>query len=153
MQNEVNNRECDVLLVEDNKGDVFLVKEAIRVYEVPVILHVVEDGECAMEFIERAEEDARPPSPKAVLLDLNLPKITGVEVLGRLRQSPKWNHIPIIIMTSSGSEDDRERVERLGASHYFRKPMNVDEFLKIGEILKSALERQPRLAGSNGFQP
>jgi PAS domain S-box-containing protein len=141
MQDKVNSPKCDVLLVEDNQGDVFLVKEAIRVHAVPVILHVVNDGACAIEFIERAEQDPQAPSPKAMLLDLNLPKRTGVEVLRRLRQSPKFGDIPVIIATSSDLPSDREQVEKLGVSFYFRKPTQLGEFLRLGEILRRALER------------
>jgi len=138
MQGKVDGR-IDVLLVEDNPGDVFLVEEAVRAHELPVVLHVAEDGERAMEFIDRAEHGADAPALKAVLLDLNLPKKPGTEVLQRIRKSPTYRHIPVIIVTSSGSESDRRQAETLGASRYFQKPMEFEEFLKLGEILKQVL--------------
>jgi len=142
MQTHFHDTQIDVLLVEDNGADIILVKEAVRVHEVPITLHVAEDGERAMEFIERAECDATAPSPKIVLLDLNLPRRTGAEVLARLRQSPKYRHIPVIIVSSSGSERDRKQMEKLGASLYFQKPVGLEEFLKLGEILRRVLADQ-----------
>jgi two-component system, chemotaxis family, response regulator Rcp1 len=133
-----------LLLVEDNRADVLLVKDALALHQVQVQLHVAPDGEEALNFIERAEQDCNAPAPGVVLLDLNLPKRTGAEVLSRLRQSGKLKDIPVVILTSSDSPKDREETSRLGATRYFRKPTGYDEFLNIGRVLKEIIEGSPK---------
>ncbi len=129
------------LLAEDNRADVLIVEEAISLYGLPIELHVVEDGAKAFEFIARAEGDGQAPCPEMLLLDLNLPKRSGKEVLQRLRQSPRCKEIPVLIITSSNSAKDRKDVAQLGANYYFCKPANYDAFLKVGEALKTILEQ------------
>ena len=128
------------LLAEDNLADVLLIQEAIELHAVPIDLHVVEDGEKALEFIERAENDPDFPCPDVLLLDLNLPKRSGKEVLQRVRQSEKCKDILVLIITSSDLSKDREDLAGLGANHYFRKPTSYEQFLKVGEVLKALLE-------------
>src|SRR5262249_48024872 len=101
--------------------------------------------ERAVEFIDDAEHDGKAAAFRAVLLDLNLPKKTGAEVLEHLRHSPKHGGVPVIIVTSSGSRDDRERTERLGATRYFEKPTALDDFFKLGQILRQVLDEQQLL--------
>ena len=96
-----------LLIAEDNPTDVLLVKEAIKHYELPFDTFVVDDGEKALEFIARREEDAAAPVPDIILLDLNLPKRNGVEVLRRLRESPKSANAAIVVFTSSDASEDR----------------------------------------------
>lgn len=91
-----------------------------------------------MAFIDRAENDD--DAPQLLLLDLNLPKKSGVEILERVRRSPKCGHIPVIIVTSSNSPQDQAQIMRLGATRYFRKPMNYEQFMKVGDIVKEVLE-------------
>jgi CheY-like chemotaxis protein len=129
----------NLLLVEDNAADAMLVKEAIQVHEVIVHLHVVVDGEEAIAFIERAERDPRAPCPDMVLLDLNLPKRSGSDVLQRIRRSERCKHVPIVILTSSDSPRDRSEASRLGATRYFRKPTDYDEYMKVGKVLNEVL--------------
>ena len=134
-----------LLLVEDNRADVLLVKDALELHQVKVQLHVAADGEEALQFIERVERDADAPSPGVVLLDLNLPKRTGAEVLSRVRQSDKLKDVPVVILTSSDSPKDREETTRLGANRYFRKPTGYDEFLNIGRVLKDVIEESRKV--------
>jgi CheY-like chemotaxis protein len=115
------------------------MREAIRMENLPLDVHAVSDGEQAIAFIARAEEEPDAPSPHAMLLDLNLPKIDGFEVLRRIRASEKYGHVPVLVITSSDSPADRQEIQKLGAS-YFRKPPNYDEFLKLGKFLKRFLE-------------
>ena len=129
------------LLAEDNRADVLLVEEAIDLYNLSVQLHIVDDGEKAISFIEAAENDPEAPCPEFLLLDLNLPKRSGKEVLQRVRQSAKCKNIPVLIITSSDLQNDREELAQLGADRYFRKPSDYDQFLKVGEVLKELLER------------
>src|SRR5258707_2455319 len=103
------------LLVEDNRPDVLMIEEAISLYGLPIELHVVDDGAKAFEFIDRAEGDPAAPCPQMLLLDLNLPKRSGKEVLQRLRESAKCKDIPVIVITSSDSERDRKDARELGA--------------------------------------
>jgi len=119
------------------------VREIMNVHELPLRIHVVVDGEQAINFIVRAENDPDAPAPDLVLLDLNLPRRDGFEVLMRLRESAKYSAVPVIVITSSDAPSDRARAAALGAT-YFRKPPAYDEFLKLGDELK-------RLMAHNGM--
>jgi DNA-binding response OmpR family regulator len=132
------------VLAEDNPADVMLVREAIQMHALPIDLKVIQDGQQAFEFIEESESDDCTPSPELLILDLNLPRRDGQQILKRARQSSKYNQVPIVIITSSDSPRDRAETERLGANRYFRKPSNFDEFMKLGEVLREVLA--PKLA-------
>jgi two-component system, chemotaxis family, response regulator Rcp1 len=129
-----------LLLVEDNGADVFLVEQAIDFHQVPVRLMVAEDGEAACDYFEKADTDGTIPCPAILLLDLNLPKKSGTEVLELVRKSHRCSSIPIIVLTSSDSPEDRARAARLGADRYFRKPTSYREFLEIGTMLNDVLK-------------
>ncbi len=106
--------------------------------KLPLDVHIVADGQAAMDFIARAERYANAPCPHLLMLDLNLPKRSGFEVLRALRASEKWKSIPVLIITSSDSREDLNEAAALGA-RYFRKPPNYEEFLKLGAVLKQLL--------------
>jgi CheY-like chemotaxis protein len=125
-----------LLIVEDNPTDVMLVREAIRAYGIEIEVHVVHDGQEALEFLEGANTGGTPVTPDIILLDLNLPKRSGVEVLQRLRQTGQCANTSIIVFTSSDAAKDRTAVAQLGVTRYFRKPNDYEEFLRIGELLK-----------------
>lgn len=127
-----------LLLAEDNPPDALLVRQAIRMENLPLEVHLAQDGERAIDFIAAAERDTGAPIPQLLLLDLNLPKIHGLEVLLRIRASDKLRNIPVLVVTSSDSPTDRIRAAQLGAS-YFRKPTAYDEFLKVGTVLRQFL--------------
>ncbi len=129
----------NLLLAEDNLPDALVVREAIRAEKLPLEVHIVADGEKAVDFIARAEQDPDAPCPHLLLLDLNLPRIDGFEVLRRLRASDKFKDIPVLVITSSDSPSDRSQAARLGAA-YFRKPVMYDEFLKIGTFLRQFIQ-------------
>jgi DNA-binding response OmpR family regulator len=129
----------NLLLAEDNLPDALLVKEAIRIEGLALDVHHVSDGKRAMDFIAKAEEDPTAPWPHLMLLDLNLPKVEGIEVLRWLRSGGKRTQIPVIVITSSDSPKDRADSASLGAT-YFRKPISYDEFLKIGPALREFLK-------------
>jgi CheY-like chemotaxis protein len=133
---------CDplVLLVEDNRADVFLVERAVEFCKLSVRLKVIEDGEEALKYFEGIESDRNIPCPDAMLLDLNLPRRSGREVLQSVRQAKRSRELPVIILTSSNSPEDRRETAALGATRYFRKPTSYQEFLKIGEILGEVLK-------------
>ncbi len=106
----------------------------------PLEIHTVSDGERAIAFIERAENDPNAPVPDAVVLDINLPKLDGFEVLRRIRASQRYGTIPVIILTSSDSPSDRSEGAKL-ADGYFRKQPDYEEFLKIGPAIRQMLEK------------
>jgi len=128
-----------LLLAEDNLPDALLVREAIKMEGLPLEVHIAPDGEYAIDLIVRAENDPDALCPHILLLDLNLPKIDGFEVLRRIRASDKFKSMPVLIVTSSDSPADRKEASRLGA-RYFRKPITFDEFVKIGAVLRRFLE-------------
>jgi len=94
----------------------------------------------AIDFIRKAENDTNAPVLDAVLLDLNLPKVDGFEVLRRIRSSARYKHLPVILLTSSDSMSDRREGARLGAG-YFRKRPDYEEFLKVGQAIREFLEQ------------
>ena len=133
-----------VLVVEDNQADVFLVEQAVRLRKLPVRLLMLDNGEDALRYFAQAESDPAAPCPAAVLLDLNLPRRSGREVLEQVKSTVRCRHVPVIILTSSNSAEDRRETAALGAIRYFRKPTSYQEFLKIGEVLEEVLaEHRP----------
>jgi len=116
-----------------------LVREAIRIEELPLEVFVVADGARAVDFVSAAERDPAAPCPHVLLLDLNLPKIDGLEVLRRIRAGEKCKSLPVLVVTSSDSPADRRGVSSLGAA-YFRKPVTYDEFIKLGGVLRQLLQ-------------
>ncbi len=124
-------------MIEDNKADVFLLEEAIAAHQIHAQLQVIADGEEAMRRVEQGDCDNWPPD--LFILDLNLPKRSGHEILARIRENSAFANIPVLIMTSSGSEKDRQETRRLGSSGYFRKPSSFQEFLEIGAVIKGLI--------------
>lgn len=129
----------NLLLAEDNLPDAILVREAIRLENLPLEVHIAPDGQRAIDFIARAENDPDAPCPHFLLLDINLPKADGFEVLRRLRDSQRCGKVPVLMISSSDSPADRSQAAQLGAG-YFRKPPSYDEFLKLGAVLKKLLQ-------------
>jgi DNA-binding response OmpR family regulator len=127
-------------LAEDNLPDALLVREAIKLENLPLEVHVAADGERAVDWIAKVERgDGDVPRPQVCLLDLNLPKVDGFEILRRIRASEKCKDIAVLVVTSSDSAADRALAAKLGAG-YFRKPTSLEEFLKIGPVLRRFLE-------------
>jgi CheY-like chemotaxis protein len=130
-----------ILLAEDNPADVQLVREALEDRSVDCALHVVPDGAQAIAFIEKVDGSSTLPCPSLLLLDLHLPKRNGEEILRYLRASERCGRTPVVVLTSSDSPRDVENATRHAALHYFRKPSALDEFLKLGDIVKDIIER------------
>ena len=120
-----------------------LVREVVREKQLPFDLHVVSDGEKAMAFLERAESDPEAPRPDVLLLDLNLPKRDGFEILRRLRASATLAGVPVVVLTSSDAPHDIEQARALGAG-YFRKQPSYSEFMKLGGVLAEVLKGMGR---------
>ena len=121
----------DILLVEDNPGDVRLTQEALKEAKVRNNLHVVEDGVEAMAFLKREGEYASAPLPDLILLDLNLPRKDGREVLEEIKQDDQLKRVPVVVLTTSQAEEDILRSYNLHANCYVNKPVDLDEFIKI----------------------
>jgi chemotaxis family two-component system response regulator Rcp1 len=121
----------EVLLVEDNPGDVRLTREALKDAKVHINLHVTSDGVEAMAFLNREGEYAEVPRPDMILLDLNLPRKDGRQVLEEIKATPALMTIPIVILTTSESEEDILRSYRLHANCYISKPVDLDGFLTV----------------------
>lgn len=130
-------REVNILLVEDNPGDVRLTVEALREGRIANRLHVAGDGEEAMEFIRRQGDHGGAPRPDLVLLDLNLPKKDGREVLEELKSDPDLHRIPVIVLTTSSAEADVLRSYDLHANCYISKPIGYDAFIDAVRSLEN----------------
>ncbi|HXN23766.1 MAG TPA: response regulator [Candidatus Dormibacteraeota bacterium] len=141
----------EVLLVEDSPGDVRLTQEAFKDAKVHINLHVALDGTEAMAFLRHEGEHANAPRPDLILLDLNLPKKDGREVLGEIKGSPTLKSIPVVILTTSASETDILRSYLLHANCYITKPVDLDGFLKVVKSIDSfwlSVVKLPREARS-----
>ena len=128
-----------ILLVEDNPADVGLVREALDEHSVDCELLLINNGERAIRFIADADTQ-RTRCPDLVILDLNLPKKPGRDVLEKIRESRNWKHVPVAVVTSSDAPKDKDEAGRLGASRYVRKPSRLANFLELGAVFKAMLE-------------
>jgi len=125
----------DVLLVEDDPGDVVLIKEAFEFNKVHNALHVVSDGVEAMDFLHRRDGFADAPRPDLVLLDLNLPRKDGREVLEEVKADRELRTIPIVVLTTSEAEEDILRSYDLHANAYVTKPVDFDRFIEVVRLI------------------
>jgi CheY-like chemotaxis protein len=116
----------DVLLVEDDAGDALMITEALRQCKAPCRLHHVADGDAALEFLRRGAGFAQAPRPALILLDLNLPRRGGLEILAMVKADETLRPIPVIVLSSSRSPDDVQRSYELHASAYIVKPADYD---------------------------
>ena len=130
----VNAVAIEVLLVEDSPGDVRLTREALKDAKVHINLHVTVDGGQAMAFLRQEGEFATAPRPDLILLDLNLPKKDGRQVLEEIKKSPTLGSIPVVILTTSAADADIEQSYKLHANCFITKPVDLDGFL---EVIKS----------------
>ena len=121
----------DVLLVEDDQGDVLMTKEAFAHYKIRNELHVATDGEQALRFLRRVDEYADAPRPGLILLDLNLPRRDGREVLAEIKADPELRTIPVVVLTTSEAEEDILRSYSLHANAYVSKPVDFDRFVDV----------------------
>jgi CheY-like chemotaxis protein len=121
----------EVLLIEDDPGDVLMTREAFDEHKVANRLWVVSDGVSAMEFLRKQGEHADAPTPDLVLLDLNLPRMDGREVLAAVKQDPDLKHIPVVVLTTSEAEEDVLRSYALHANAYVTKPVDFERFIRV----------------------
>jgi CheY-like chemotaxis protein len=134
-----------VLLAEDNAADVYLIREALREHNVNCELRVAPDGQEVLEAL--TGDSPRVENLKLIILDLNLPRHDGIEILERLRNTG-LQHIPVVVLTSSDSQRDRDLAIHLGAVRFLRKPSELEQFLNLGAVFKELLEG-PRVASES----
>jgi chemotaxis family two-component system response regulator Rcp1 len=127
----MNMRPINILLVEDNPGDVRLVEEALRENKVWNTLSVVWDGEEAMAFLRHEGQFADAPRPDLILLDLNLPRKDGREVLAEIKADEHLKRIPVVVLTTSDDEHDILKTYNLHANAYVTKPVDLDRFIEV----------------------
>jgi two-component system, chemotaxis family, response regulator Rcp1 len=129
----------EILLAEDNPADVYLIREALREHSVEFTLHLAEDGKEVLSFLS-GESTTLPPSvPNLIILDLNLPRHDGIEILQQVRATARLSRVPVVVLTSSDSPRDRLIATELGATRYFRKPSSLEQFLELGGVFKDLL--------------
>ena len=132
-----SREEVDILLVEDNPGDVRLTKEAFKDGQIYNSLHVVTDGVGALDFLYQRGEYEDAPCPDLILLDLNLPRKNGDEVLEEINDDPDLSRIPVIVLTSSGAQEDVVQSYDLHANAYLTKPVDPSAFVEVVQSFKS----------------
>ncbi len=129
-----------IWIAEDNPADVYLIEEALRQQQFGYRLTSADNGEDMLNLIAALDRDLSQICPDLFLIDLNLPRRSGDEILARIRQSSRCAHVPAIVITSSDSPQDRAMARDLGASFYFRKPADLERFMAIGGIVRGFLE-------------
>lgn len=138
----------EVLLVEDDPGDELMTREAFEDNKIRNTLHVVRDGQEALDFLYRQGEYADAPRPDLVLLDLNLPKYDGRQVLERIKTDPEMALIPVVVLTTSSAEEDILRSYKLHANAYVTKPVDLEQFIgavrQIDDFFVSVVRLPPR---------
>ena len=128
---KILGKPVEILLVEDNKGDVGLVEEVFEEAKIKNIIHVAEDGEEAMLYLHGEGKFSGSPRPDIILLDLNLPKKDGREVISEIKEDSNLKNIPIIVLTTSTAEKDILRAYELHANAYVTKPLDFDQFMNV----------------------
>jgi two-component system, chemotaxis family, response regulator Rcp1 len=142
----VDGGERKLLVVDDNPGDVRLVVEALKRSRTRYHINVVEDGGAALAFLQRQGMYATAPRPALILLDLNLPQMSGHEVLAALKGDPELHSIPVVMMSTSSDEGNIARAYASGASCYLIKPMGWDGYLRLADTVAAIGELEQRLA-------
>lgn len=130
-------RPAEVLLVEDNPADIRLTREAMKEGHVLNHLHVVTDGEQALMFLKHKPPYENAPRPDLVLLDLNLPKKSGRDVLFEIKQDPGLMNIPIVVLTTSKADEDVVETYQLRANCFITKPVDLDKFIHVVQQIES----------------
>lgn len=123
-------RAIDVLLIEDDPGDVLITREAFEHNKIENNLHVASDGEEGLDYLYRRGSHQNAPRPDLVLLDLNLPKYDGRQLLDTIKSDPDLCHIPVVVLTTSAAEEDILHSYKLHANAYVTKPVDLDQFMK-----------------------
>ena len=137
MSTETAARPVEILLVEDNPGDVRLTLEALKENKILNRFHIAVDGVQALAFLRKGAQVAGAPRPDQILLDLNLPKKDGREVLAEIKADPKLKRIPVVVLTTSKAEEDIARTYDLHANCYITKPVDLDQFVQVVKAIEN----------------
>ncbi len=137
MSESTMGRPVEILLVEDNAGDVRLAREGLRECKLLNNLHVAEDGVRALAFLRRQGEHAKAPRPDLIMLDLNLPRKDGREVLREIKEDEDLKRIPVVILTTSKAEEDIVKSYSLHANCYVTKPLAIEQFITVVKAIES----------------
>jgi len=130
----------EILLAEDNAADVYLIKEALKEHGVECPLLLASDGKQVLGMISTSDS-GQYQDLRLIILDLNLPRHDGIEILQRLRENSSLAHVPVVVLTSSDSPRDRLSATELGATRFLRKPSNLEQFLSLGAVFKELLNK------------
>jgi CheY-like chemotaxis protein len=136
----MNTEKPFVLLIEDNPADVNLIEEAFAEAQLDCDLSILRSGAQAIDLINGLDSGSSSRCPDLVLLDLNLPKVSGEKVLERVRSSANCRAAEVLIISSSNAPSDRDRIEKLGAVGYFQKPSSLEQFMTLGPKVRALLE-------------
>ena len=147
------SRPVEILLVEDNPGDARLTREALKEGKIRNSLHHALDGVEAMAFLRREGAHANAPTPDIVLLDLNLPRKDGRQVLSEMKQDPRLRSIPVVVLTTSEAEQDIVRTYELHANCYITKPVDLEKFIDIIRAIEDFWLAVVRLPTAPGAAP
>jgi CheY-like chemotaxis protein len=139
MSNGADASASHILLVEDNAADIYLFRQALERAGLTFELTVIKDGGEALAFATGDRRLSADRVPDLLILDLNLPKVGGCEVLEALRQNPDLSNLTVAVLTSSAALRDYERCTELGVARYITKPLELEDFLQIGEVVKQVL--------------
>jgi len=134
-----NLQDLSLLVVEDSPADVFLLKEAMKEEGLGCHMKVADDGEKAIHILDEVDAGSQ-DVPDLLLVDLNVPRQSGTQVLERLRRSPRCSKTPVVMMSTSDTAVERKRAFDLGATEYFCKPSSLAEFMKLGQLVRRLLE-------------
>jgi len=135
-----NHHPVPVLLIEDNPTDIFVITQVLKEFGLEAGLQVATDGATGLDLWQASHASpCGADCPGIVLLDLNIPKVSGREVLARIRSSPRCGDVPVVIVTSSNSPEDLAAIGALNASAYFRKPTDLSAFMELGNIIARLL--------------
>jgi CheY-like chemotaxis protein len=136
MDTKVSIRPIDILLVEDNPGDIDLTREALGMGKLHNLLHVAQDGVAAMDFLHKAGVYVNSPRPDLIILDLNLPKKDGRQVLLEIKEDEDLKRIPVVILTTSRAEEDILKTYNLHANCFITKPIDFKQFLHVVQTIE-----------------
>lgn len=133
--NPLSSRPAEILLAEDNENDVELTRQGFKRSKLLLNLHHVRDGEECLAFLRKQGKYSNAPTPDLLLLDLNMPRIDGREVLAQMVADPSLNHIPVVVLTTSANDEEILKMYKLRCSSYIVKPIDFDQFLRVVRLI------------------
>jgi len=150
VNSQIAERPIEILIVDDNPGDVRLTAEALKDSKVQNRLHTAQDGMEAIAFLRRKGEYADAPLPDLILLDLNMPRMNGSQLLAKVKEDSALKNIPVVILTGSREIDDIIKANNLRADYYVTKPIDLEEFIMAVKSIVDSLLNQREIAGGGG---